>query len=104
MIAGCPKCAARYRIDPAKLRPEGARLRCSRCETVFRVQPDPVPAAAPVSTAPAALRGAAPASPPRAPAAAPRSAPVARPIAQVSRSAPPPQPAAGDPEKRVLLA
>jgi predicted Zn finger-like uncharacterized protein len=39
MIAGCPTCAARYRIDTAKLRPEGARLRCSRCETVFRVQP-----------------------------------------------------------------
>ncbi|MEM7408968.1 MAG: zinc-ribbon domain-containing protein [Myxococcota bacterium] len=39
MIAGCPSCGARYRIDTAKLRPEGARLRCSRCETVFRVRP-----------------------------------------------------------------
>src|SRR5262245_4041899 len=57
MIAGCPKCAARYRIDTAKLRPEGARLRCSRCETVFRVQPSaeapakPTPAPAPVPVA-----------------------------------------------------
>ena len=96
MIAGCPKCAARYRIDPAKLRPEGARLRCSRCETVFRVQPDADAAA------PAAVR--APAAPPRAaraPAAPPRSAPAARPL--MPHSAPAPQ-SAGDPEKRVLIA
>lgn len=38
MIAACPTCGARYRIDAAKLRPEGARLRCTRCEGVFRVQ------------------------------------------------------------------
>ena len=46
MIAGCPSCGARYRIDTAKLRPEGARLRCSRCETVFRVRPPEVAKAA----------------------------------------------------------
>ena len=39
MIAACPKCSALYRIDKGKLRPEGARLRCSRCEAVFRVCP-----------------------------------------------------------------
>ena len=43
MIAACPKCGARYRIDAAKLRPEGARLRCTRCEGVFRVQAPEVP-------------------------------------------------------------
>ena len=43
MIAACPKCGARYRIDAAKLRPEGARLRCTRCEAVFRVQAPEVP-------------------------------------------------------------
>jgi predicted Zn finger-like uncharacterized protein len=65
MIAGCPTCAARYRIDTAKLRPEGARLRCSRCETVFRVQPSaespaqPAPAARP-APAPAPMPAAAP--------------------------------------------
>jgi len=50
MIAACPKCSARYRIDEGRLRPEGARLRCSKCEAVFRVRaPAPVdsPAAAP---------------------------------------------------------
>jgi predicted Zn finger-like uncharacterized protein len=46
MIAGCPKCGARYRIESARLRPEGLRLRCSRCEAVFRVTP---PAERPVA-------------------------------------------------------
>ncbi|MGI9591381.1 MAG: zinc-ribbon domain-containing protein, partial [Myxococcota bacterium] len=41
MIAGCPKCSARYRIDAAKLGAEGARLRCTQCEAVFRVTPPP---------------------------------------------------------------
>jgi predicted Zn finger-like uncharacterized protein len=39
MIAACPKCGTRFRIDANRLRPEGARLRCSRCEAVFRVLP-----------------------------------------------------------------
>jgi predicted Zn finger-like uncharacterized protein len=39
MIAACPKCSARYRIEKGRLRPEGARLRCSRCDAVFRVRP-----------------------------------------------------------------
>jgi len=42
MIAACPKCGARYRIERGKLRREGTRLRCSRCEAVFRVSPPPV--------------------------------------------------------------
>ena len=37
MIEGCPKCGVRYRIDPAWVGPEGRRLRCARCSTVFRV-------------------------------------------------------------------
>jgi predicted Zn finger-like uncharacterized protein len=41
MIAGCPKCSARYRIDAGKLGPDGARLRCTKCEAVFRVTPPP---------------------------------------------------------------
>src|SRR5262245_27460713 len=92
MIASCPSCAARYRIDTAKLRPEGARLRCSRCETVFRVQPEAESAAAaPAPTRPVAtpVRTVAPA-PQRSAARAARSAIAAEP--------------AGDPEKRVLIA
>jgi len=41
MIAACPKCGARYRIERGKLRADGTRLRCSRCEAVFRVSPPP---------------------------------------------------------------
>jgi predicted Zn finger-like uncharacterized protein len=62
MIAACPTCGARYRIDTAKLRPEGARLRCSRCQSVFRVRApalegatpevEPQPAPLPEVTAP----------------------------------------------------
>ncbi len=94
MIAGCPKCAARYRIDTAKLRPEGARLRCSRCETVFRVQPDAEEAPAPIAT--------------RAPAVAPRPAPASSPMPRTAASArapsaPPAEPT-GDPTRRVLIA
>jgi predicted Zn finger-like uncharacterized protein len=44
MIAACPGCSARYRIEPDRLRPEGVRLRCSRCEAVFRVSQPPVAA------------------------------------------------------------
>jgi predicted Zn finger-like uncharacterized protein len=128
MIAACPKCAAKYRIDVAKLRPEGARLRCSRCETVFRVQPD----AEEVSAASAAMR--APAAPhvSRSPqgreAAAQRgeaersvgpregwkasedhrarsAAPAPQRVAPMpARSAPAAPASAGDPAKRVLIA
>jgi len=100
MIAACPTCGARYRIDVSKLRPEGARLRCARCEAVFRVRPpaEPelprataAPAPPPAMTfddgdAPVAPRSRAPSAPVAAPArasvqpeptapAAPRSAP-----------------------------
>lgn len=52
MIAACPKCGARYRIERGKLRRDGTRLRCSRCEAVFRVSPPPAePEAAEVAIA-----------------------------------------------------
>ncbi len=38
MIAGCPKCGARYRVDREKLGSAGVRLRCAKCEAVFRVR------------------------------------------------------------------
>ena len=38
MVAACPRCAARYRVDPERIGPAGARLRCTRCEAVFRVR------------------------------------------------------------------
>lgn len=47
MIAACPKCAVRYRIDPEWVGAAGRRLRCARCETVFRVSGGDVPAVHP---------------------------------------------------------
>ncbi|HTO70621.1 MAG TPA: zinc-ribbon domain-containing protein [Myxococcota bacterium] len=72
MIAACPKCQTRYRLSREKIGPQGARIRCSQCQTIFRVQ-------APEN---------APATPPEArpsPVAAPAPAPAAKP-------APPPEP------------
>ncbi len=39
MITRCPQCESRYRVAPEKIGPHGARLRCSRCNNVFRVEP-----------------------------------------------------------------
>ncbi len=41
MIAACPKCHTRYRVQPEQLGPDGARLRCSHCSSVFRVRLPP---------------------------------------------------------------
>src|SRR5262245_8051278 len=65
MIAACPQCGARYRIERDRLPAAGARLRCSRCEAIFRVSPP--------ATEEAESREVAPASP--TPAPAPAAAP-----------------------------
>ncbi len=49
MIALCPQCKTRYRLAREKVGPQGVRIRCSKCKTVFRVQ-------APKRTEPAAER------------------------------------------------
>ncbi len=38
MIALCPQCKTRYRLAREKVGPQGVRIRCSKCKTVFRVQ------------------------------------------------------------------
>lgn len=38
MVAGCPKCSARYRVDAEKIGPDGAKLRCTKCSAVFLVR------------------------------------------------------------------
>jgi len=53
MIAACPKCRARYRVDADRLSPEGVRLRCAKCQTVFRVRsPRETPVASPAGGPP----------------------------------------------------
>lgn len=93
MIAACPKCGARYRIEREKLRPEGVRLRCSKCEAVFKVRPPERPAAAAPAAAPepAATEG----RPGEAGAQAPSTAPAAP--AAASQPAAAPEPAAAPP-------
>jgi len=39
MIAACPKCSTRYRVENDRLAGDGMRLRCTRCQAVFRVRP-----------------------------------------------------------------
>ena len=61
MIAACPKCEARYRIEREKIGPDGVRLRCSKCQAVFRVRaPAPSPVPGPRSVAPPDAAAAAP--------------------------------------------
>ncbi len=98
MIAGCPKCGARYRIDRAKLTSGGVRLRCAKCEAVFRVR---APEAAQdlaeqtqLSPIPAALREAPPA----------QVKPVAQAaVASPPKLAPPPPVAASTPSGDLVL-
>jgi predicted Zn finger-like uncharacterized protein len=47
MIAACPKCTARYRVDESRIGPEGAKLKCAKCQALFRVLAPPAPEAAP---------------------------------------------------------
>ncbi len=87
MIAVCPGCKVRYRIDREKIPPEGLRMRCSRCESIFRVRPPTAGAAAPPPAS-------APTPEPPAPAPAPEPA-APRAAAEPGRD---------DPQRRVLIA
>ncbi len=56
MIACCPKCSARYRVDADRVGVDGAKLRCTKCAAVFLVRgpkprevaPEPTPVSSPV--------------------------------------------------------
>jgi predicted Zn finger-like uncharacterized protein len=39
MIVQCPNCQAKFKLPDDKVGPSGARLRCSKCRNVFRVDP-----------------------------------------------------------------
>jgi predicted Zn finger-like uncharacterized protein len=43
MIAACPKCGTRYRLERERLKPEGVRIRCRRCSAIFRLRPPQAP-------------------------------------------------------------
>ncbi len=41
MIIVCPSCASRYELDGAKLGPDGRKVRCASCQTLWHVAPEP---------------------------------------------------------------
>ena len=50
MIAACPTCSAKYRVDEAQLTADGVRLRCTKCQAIFPVRaPQPASAAVPAA-------------------------------------------------------
>lgn len=61
MVVVCTSCQARFRVADEKVGPRGARVRCTKCKTVFQVGPPP---ARDQASAPAAVP---PAPPPMAP-------------------------------------
>ena len=100
MIAGCPNCKARYRIERDKLVDGAVRLRCTKCEAVFKVRAPEEPAAAPKAPAPMEVAPPRPEPPPR-PAARPEppapdvrapAGPVAAPGAPAPSAVPPSRP------------
>ena len=91
MEVRCEKCQARYRVDDARIGPQGLTMRCGKCQNTFRVMRPaaaaeatlPAKAAPPPPARPSAAQTtmmfAAPASGAPAPAAAARPAPPAPP-------------------------
>lgn len=86
MVITCEQCQARFRLADEKLKPEGTKVRCSKCKLVFTVFPPESPTAAEsIDSADLDM----------APGAAQEITPAALPIevpASVSAAAPPPSP------------
>ncbi len=43
MLIVCPSCASQYELDAAKLGPEGRKVRCASCKTLWHVEPAAFP-------------------------------------------------------------
>ncbi len=41
MIVTCKQCATRFHLDGGRVKPSGTKVRCSNCQSVFRVYPAP---------------------------------------------------------------
>jgi predicted Zn finger-like uncharacterized protein len=58
VVVTCPGCAAKYRVRNETVPPDGARMRCPKCETLFLARPptdavaEPVEVAAPKPASP----------------------------------------------------
>jgi len=85
MVAGCPKCSARYRVDADRIGADGAKLRCTKCSAVFLVRaPQPVAEEAP---APVQVE-----APPAPIAETPAETPAEQPVASPADTPPEPMP------------
>jgi len=82
MFVLCPKCKTKYRVDETKIGPEGAKIKCAKCTTIFKVL-KPVRAASPAQAPAKPAPGPAPAAQPARPAPAPTPAPAAPPAPPV---------------------
>ncbi len=79
MDVRCDKCQARYRIDDARVGPNGLTMRCGKCGNTFKVSKDSAASANVSKPAPAAAPEEVPGSTMmfKAPSAAPKTAPAA---------------------------
>src|SRR5206468_6835743 len=55
MEVRCDKCQARYRVDDARIGPQGLTMRCGKCQNTFKVT-RPASGGAPAPAAPAPAR------------------------------------------------
>jgi predicted Zn finger-like uncharacterized protein len=71
MRVTCPSCQAAYNIDEKRVPPGGAKLKCSKCQSLFPIRaPPPSPIGADPGAVPLPGFGIAPSPPPRPPAIA----------------------------------
>ncbi len=99
MIAACPQCQTRYRLAREKIGPQGARIRCSQCQTIFRVQSPEGAAPTPAEAKPSPVTSAPPKSAP-----APASKVEPRPAPPAAPPPPPPAPKPLPPLGRAIVA
>jgi predicted Zn finger-like uncharacterized protein len=118
MEVRCDKCQARYRVDDARIGPQGLTMRCGKCQNTFKVTraagdaAKAAPAAKPAAPAPAA----APADDaagatmmfnvnkaPAAPAPKPAAPPAAKPAAPAPKPAPAAAPPADEGAGRTMM-
>lgn len=93
MNVRCPSCQTMFRVDPDKIPAAGIKARCSRCSAAFRIerqqQRQPALVEVPVAAPPA------PPPPPPAAVAAPSAQPAAATPGPAAATAPTPPPAVG---------
>lgn len=76
MIVKCPHCETKYKLDPAKFTSPDPKIRCKKCNNVFKAVEESAAAAPAAPEPPAPAKAAAPPPPPPEPPAAKAAAPA----------------------------